>query len=93
MLIIKAKLRTTKESTYAAGNMTEKLVDIVSNVGVAVNRGTELVTGGELAMALGRLACKTIKYLAHGDNVCIGLCLVPGTYETISLKLVSLIFV
>ena len=65
--------------------MTEKFVDIASNVGVAVDRGTALVAGGESASALGRIAFKTTKDLARGDTVCTGLCLVSGTCETIAL--------
>ena len=49
--IIKAGLETAKESGYATGNPTEKLVTIASNVGSYVDRGTELVGGVESAGA------------------------------------------
>jgi hypothetical protein len=82
--IIKAGIKTAEESGYAAGNPTEKFVEIASNVGSFVDRGTELVGGGETAGALGRIAFKTTKDIARGDSVCTGLCLISGTCETIA---------
>ena len=82
--IIKAGIKAAEESGYAAGNTTEKLVELASNTGNFVDRGTELVGGGETAGALGRIAFKTTKDIARGDTVCTGLCLVSGTCETIA---------
>ena len=61
--------------------MTEKLVNIGSNMGTVVDRGTELVGGSEAATALGKIAFKTTKDVARGDR----LCLVSGTCETVAL--------
>jgi hypothetical protein len=83
--IIKAGIKTAEESGYAAGNQTEKLVEIAFKVGTVVDRGTELSGGGESANALGRIAFKTAKDAARGDSVCTGLCLVSGTCERIAL--------
>lgn len=82
--IIKAGIKAAEESGYAAGNQTEKLVEIASNAGNFVDRGTELVGGGETAGTLGRIAFKTTKDIARGDSVCTGLCLISGTCETIA---------
>ena len=54
--IIPAGLKTAEESGSTAGNMTEKLVNIGSNMGTVVDRGTELVSGSEAATALGKIA-------------------------------------
>ena len=83
--IINAGIKAAEESAYSAGNTTEKLVNIASNVGNAVDRGTELAGGGESAAALGKIAFKTTKDLARGDTVCTGLCLVSGSCETVAL--------
>ena len=82
--IIKAGIKAAEESGYAAGNTTEKLVELASNAGNFVDRGTELVGGGETAGALGRIAFKTTKDIARGDSVCTGLCLVSGACETVA---------
>lgn len=83
--MIKAGIKTAEESAYAAGNTTEKLVNIASNLGDTVDRGTELVGGGEAAAALGRTIFKTTKDISRGDTVCTGLCLVATTCETVAL--------
>lgn len=83
--IIAAGLKTAEESGYAVGNMTEKLVNIGSNMGTVVDRGTKLVGGSEAATALGKIAFKTTKDVARVDTLCTGLCLVSGTCETAAL--------
>ena len=83
--IIKAGLKTAEESGYAAGNTTEKLVDLASKAEKGVDIGTQLVGGGESAGALGRIVFKATKDVARGDSVCTGLCLISGTCETIAL--------
>lgn len=82
--IIKAGIKAAEESGYAAGNTTEKLVELASNAGTFVDRGTELIGGGETASTMGRIAFKTTKDIARGDSVCTGLCLISGTCETIA---------
>ena len=82
--IIKTGIKAAEESGYAAGNTTEKLVELASKAGNWVDRGTELVGGGETASSLGRIAFKTTKDIARGDSVCTGLCLVSGACETIA---------
>ena len=82
--IIKAGIKAAEESGYAAGNPTEKFVEIASNAGNFVDRGTELVGGGDAASALSRIAFKTTKDIARGDTVCTGLCLISGACETIA---------
>jgi len=82
--IIKAGIKAAEESDYAPGNSTEKLVELASNAGNFVNRGTELVGGGETAGALGRIAFKTTKDVARGYSICTGLCLVSGACETVA---------
>ena len=82
--IIQAGIKAAEESGYAAGNTTEKLVNIASSAGNFVDRGTELGGGGESASALGRIVFKTGKDIARGDSVCTGLCLISGTCETIA---------
>lgn len=83
--IIKAGIKAAEESGYAAGNPTEKFVEFASSIGTTVDRGTELIGGGESATALGKIAFKTTKDIARGDVVCTGLCLISGTCETIAL--------
>ena len=69
----------------AAGNKTEQLVEIASNLGNTVGQGTELVGGTELFSAFSRIAFKTTKDRAGWDTVCNGLCLVSGTCERVAL--------
>jgi hypothetical protein len=83
--IIQAGIKTAQESGYAAGNQTEKLVNIASNLGTAVDRGTALGGGTEAAGSLGKILFKTTKDVARGDAVCTGLCVVSGACETIAL--------
>lgn len=83
--IIKAGIKTAQESGYAAGNTTERLVDIASKAGTVLDRATELGLGTESASALGRVAFKVTKDVARGDTVCTGLCLVSGTCEAVAL--------
>lgn len=83
--IIQAGIKAAEESGYAAGNTTEKLVEIASSLGTAVDRGTELIGGGESGSALGRIVFKTTKDIVRGDAVCTGLCIVSGTCETVAL--------
>lgn len=83
--IISAGIKSAENSGYAADNMTEKLVNIASGVGTVVDRGTELVGGGEAATSLSKIAFKTTKDIARGDAVCTRFCLVSGTCETVAL--------
>jgi len=80
--IIKAGLKAAEESGYAAGNTTERMVDIASNTGNAVDLGTTLVFGGESSKSLGEILYKTTKDIARRDSLCTGLCLVSATCET-----------
>lgn len=83
--IIKAGLKIAEESGYAAGNTTEKLVNIAYKSGTVLDRGTELIGGGEASCALGNIVFKTTKDIVRGDTICTGLCIVSGTCETIAL--------
>jgi len=83
--IIKAGLEAVEESAYVAGNKTDKIIKLAESVSGLVDRGTELIGGGESATALGKIAFKTTKDAARGDGICTGLCLVSGTCETIAL--------
>lgn len=82
--MIQAGIKAAQESGYAAGNTTERLVDIASSTGTWVDRGSQLIGGGESARALGNIAFKTTKDIMRGDAVCTGLCLVSGTCETVA---------
>lgn len=77
-------MEVAQESGFAAGNTTEKLVEIASKSGYFLDRAIELVGGGETADALNRVAYKTAKDIARGDSICTGMCLVSGTCETIA---------
>ncbi len=73
--IIKAGIKTAEESAYAAGNNTDKLVNISENLGKlsenlvklseklggVADRGTGLVGGTESATAFGKIAFKQRK--------------------------------
>ena len=83
--LIKAGIKAAEESGYAAGNTTERLINVASSVGTVVDRGTELVGGSESAAAFGKIAFQTTKDIARGDTVCTGLCLVSGTCEAVAL--------
>jgi len=83
--IIKAGVKAAEDSAYAAGNTTEKLINLASDVGNVVDRGTELAGGCEASAALGKIAFKTTKDIARGDTVCTGLCFISGTCETVAL--------
>ena len=83
--IIQAGIKAAQESGYAAGNRTERLVDIASKTGTVLDRATELGFGTESAAALGRVTFKATKDAARGDAVCTGLCLVSGTCEAVAL--------
>lgn len=83
--MIKAGIKAVEESGYAAGNTTEKLVNIATQSGQIVDRVTELGGGGEAASALGKIVFKTTKDIARGDVVCTGCCIVSGTCETVAL--------
>lgn len=84
--MIKAGIKAVEESGYAAGNTTEKLVNIATQFGQVVDRMTELGGGGEAASALGKIVFKTTKDIARGDVVCTGCCLISGTCETVLLN-------
>ena len=83
--IIKAGLKAAEESGYAAGNPTEKFVEIATRIGKGVDLGTQFTGGTESAGAIGRIAFKVTKDVARGDSICTGLCAVSGTCETIAL--------
>ena len=83
--IIQAGIKTAQDSAYAAGNTTERLVDIASKTGTVLDRATELGLGTESASALGRVAFKATKDAVRGETVCTGLCLVSGTCEAVAL--------
>jgi len=83
--IIQSGIAAAKEAGYASGNVTEKLVNIATQLGKGVDLGTSLVGGSESATALGRIAFKTGKDIARGDSVCTGLCAVSGVCETLAL--------
>jgi len=83
--IIEAGIKTAQESGYAAGNTTERLVNIASRLETVVDRGMELGLSSEAATSLGKIAFKTTKDIARGDSVCTGFCLVSGTCETVAL--------
>ena len=91
--IIKAGLKAAEESGYAAGNSTEKMVEIASKLGNGVDLGTKLGFGGESASSIGRIVFKTTKDIARGDSVCTGLCVISGTCETIALACSTLKFI
>jgi hypothetical protein len=55
------------------------------NKRVVVDRGKELIAGGESATALGKIAFQTRQDLARGDRLCTALCFVSGRCETIAL--------
>lgn len=78
-------LEGATQAAYKAGNMTEKVVSLADKAGVTLDRGIELGFGTESAGALGRVAFKTTKDIARGDQVCTGLCLVSGTCEAVAL--------
>ena len=94
--IINLGIKAVQESGYSAGNTTEKLINIadkaaiwvdktVDKAGIFVDRGTQLIGGGEASNALGTIVFKTTKDIARGDTVCTGLCLVSGTCEMTAL--------
>ena len=83
--IIRAGIKSAEESGYAAGNFTEKLVEIAEQIGTGVDRGTELGFGCEAAKSVGKIAYKGTKDLARGDTLCTGLCVVAGTCEAVAV--------
>ena len=83
--IIKAGIKAAQESGYAAGNTTEKLISIADKAGIWVDRGIQLIGGGEAGNALGNIVFKTTKDIARGDTVCTGLCFLSGTCEMAAL--------
>ena len=83
--IISAGIKTAQEAGYAAGNTTERLVKVATDVGKGVDFGTQLAGGGESASSLGRIAFKAGRDMARGDAVCTGLCSISAACETIAL--------
>ena len=83
--VIKAGVKAAEESAYAAGNTTEKLVEVASNAGTIIDRAAELGLGTESAGALGKVLFKATKDAARNDKLCTGLCLVSGTCESVAL--------
>jgi hypothetical protein len=80
--IIKAGLKAAEESGYAAGNPTEKFVEIASKAGPIIDRGTELVARGDsictgLCLISGTcetiaFGCSTIKILPFRGRIYVG---------------------
>jgi hypothetical protein len=58
--LIKAGIEAAKESVYAEGNVTEKVVDLAEKAGSVVDGSTKLVGGGEAAGSLGRKVGKFV---------------------------------
>ncbi len=83
--LIKAGIKVAEESGWAAGNTTEKLVQVADKVGSTVDFGAQLTGGSEAARALGRIAYKSKTDIMRGDKLCTGLCLVSATCETICI--------
>jgi hypothetical protein len=83
--IIQLGIQSAEESGYAAGNLTEKILDVATGVGHGLDYGTQLTGGGEAAGALGRVVFKTTRDIARGDKICTGLCLISGTCESMAL--------
>lgn len=53
--LIKAGIKAAEESGWAAGNITEKLVQVADKVGSTIDFGAKLIGGSEAGRALGRL--------------------------------------
>lgn len=83
--IIKTGFEAAQESSYTAGNITEKLVNVATSVGDKIDLGTQITVGSESTGAIGIIVFKTTKDISRGDSVCTGLCLVSETCETIAL--------
>lgn len=83
--LIQAGMKTAEEAGYAAGNTTDRLVSVASELGHVVDLGTQLGGGSESAAALGKIAFKTSRDIARGDTICTGLCVVSGVCETVAL--------
>lgn len=82
--LIQAGIKAVEESAYASGNATDKLVKLASTAGTIIDRTTEFVGGSETASSIGKIAFKTTKDVIRGDKICVGLCLVAVTCETIA---------
>lgn len=91
--LIKAGIEAAKNSGYAAGNTTEKVVNLAEKAGSFVDGSTKLVGGAEAAGSLGRIAFKAGKDIARGDTVCTGLCAVSGVCEGVALACSTLTFI
>lgn len=83
--IIEAGLKAAQESGYAAGNSTERFINITNQIEPILERGTKLFGGSEAAGSLGRVIFKTTVDIARGDAVCTGLCAISGACETVAL--------
>ena len=84
-MIIQKGIEAAKESGYAAGNTTEKLLKVADKIGNVVDRGSQLVGGSEAAGSLGRVAFKTTTDIARGDTICTGLCAISLVCESLAL--------
>ena len=87
-----ASIKAATEAAYAAGNNTDKIVEVAQKIGDGIDKagnigqgGVALIGGGESSMAVGNIAYKTLKDISRGDKVCTGLCLVSATCETVAL--------
>lgn len=83
--IFETGMKTAKESAYLAGNNTDKLIKVSERIGSVVDRGTELIGGGEASTALGKIIFKTTKDVGRGDRVCTGLCVVSAACEAVAV--------
>lgn len=83
--MVKAGIKAAEELANATGNPTERLVNIASSVGSYVDRGTELISSGEVASTFGKIAFNTTKDIICGDSVWTGFCLVSGTCEAVAI--------
>ena len=75
-----------KESTYVAGNITEKLINVGTSIGEGVHLGTQLGGSNKLASTLRRIAFKVTKDVTRGNTVYTGLYAISGTCEELALS-------
>lgn len=78
-------IKSSLEAAYAAGNSTEKVGEVASQVGALIDGGTSLIGGTEASSSLGKIAFKTVKDIGRGDAVCTGLCCISAGCESIAL--------
>lgn len=64
-----------------AKDIASMVSDVATSIKPVFNRGVELVGGGESGSAFAKVAFKTTRYIARGDKLCTGLCLISGVSE------------